>query len=163
MVVAVALAGCGGGAPAKQSDEQSPTPQRSAAIYAAVVRAYVTGNTYEHIYILDGVDPDAGNPDSGSRKREPFSVDLRDALRAELADLPGMRFVRDPDSAWGVSNVPRGSVLITLGPITGNGDRVTVPNSFVCGELCAQWLTSVVQRTGAAWRVHGHVGPVAVS
>jgi hypothetical protein len=60
-------------------------------------------------------------------------------------------------------HVRAGGVLITLGPIRGDEGKVRVANSWWMNGLAAQWLTYVLDRQGAGWKVTGISGPIAIS
>jgi hypothetical protein len=85
----------------------------------------------------------------------------------ELADLPPVELVSDPGSVVigkkRCAHVKGNGVLITLGPISGGNDEVTVPNSLFFACLGGQWLTYVLERSDSAWQVVGTKGPIAIS
>lgn len=78
-----------------------------------------------------------------------------------------MSFVEDPDSVIvggkSCAHVKGNGVLITLGPIIGGPERVTVPNRMFFACLGGQWLTYVVERSKGDWNVVGTKGPIAIS
>jgi hypothetical protein len=185
------LPGCGGG-----SDEsQRPTPgapdsgepgakstDRSAAIYAAVVRQLVTKDHtfggadpgFKVIYVLDGVVADAADPSkpaNANDPKEPFSHDVKDGVRflSTLADLPPVEFVASRHSAVAGASasspgeVKNGGVLISLGPIDPDGKRVEVETSLWINGLAGQWLTYVLEQKNGSWAVTGTTGPMAIS
>jgi hypothetical protein len=182
----LASAGCEAGGPAPpRSSGESGTPQsgidpgndRSVAIYSAVIRQLVTKDhtfgqgesPFEHVYVLDGVVPRTGNVNQSfsTEPDRPFADDLKQAIEAELRDLPPIDFVTDRDSVLrgrqGRGGVVNRGVIVSLGPIAPSGNRVEVANNLWCGGLCGQWLTYVVKRQHGRWRVTGTVGPVAIS
>jgi hypothetical protein len=57
-----------------------------------------------------------------------------------------------------VSTTEAFDALVRLGPIDGDGDRVQVETSFVCGGLCGSGSKVVVERTGDDWEVTGSTG-----
>jgi hypothetical protein len=183
--------GCGGG-----SDEsQQPTPgardsrepaakssNRSAAIYAAVVRQLVTKDHtfggadpgFKVVYVLDGVVVDAADPSkppSAHDPKEPFSHDVKDGVRflSTLADLPPVEFVASRHSvvagasASSPGEVKNGGVLISLGSIEPDGKRVEVETSLWINGLAGQWLTYVLEQKDGSWAVTGTTGPTAIS
>lgn len=185
------LVGCGGG-----SDEsQEPTPgatdsgesaadsiNRSAAIYAAVVRQLVTKDHtfggadpgFKVVYVLDGVVVDAADPSKSPNAhdpKEPFSHDVKDRVRflSTLAELPSVEFVASRHSVVaGASSsspgqVKNGGVLISLGPIESDGKRVEVETSLWINGLAGQWLTYVLEQKDGSWAVTGTTGPLAIS
>jgi hypothetical protein len=182
---------CGGG-----SDEsQQPTPgatdsgesaaestNRSAAIYAAVVRQLVTKDHtfggadpgFKVVYVLDGVVVDAADPSkppSAHDPKEPFSHDVKDGVSflSTLAELPPVEFVASRHSVvvGGSSSSPgqvkNSGVLISLGPIEPDGERVEVETSLWINGLAGQWLTYVLAQRNGAWKVTGTTGPMAIS
>jgi hypothetical protein len=178
---------CGGG-----SDEsQRPTPgaldsgepgakstDRSAAIYAAVVRQLVTKDHtfggadpgFKVIYVLDGVVADVADPSkpaNANDPKEPFSHDVKDGVRflSTPADLPPVEFVVERNSVVtgtrsgsSPGHVKNGGVLISLGPIKGDANRVKVGNSLWINGLAGQWLTYVLERGDSGWAVTGISG-----
>jgi hypothetical protein len=148
---------------------------RTAAVYAAVVRRLVTKDhtfggapsPFRRVYIVDGVVPEAGYPAVPRETRQPFVVEVRDGIARELADLPPIEFVSDPEAVIVDQNqcprVKGKGVLISLGPISGSGRRVTVANGLFFACLGGQWLTYVLERVDGDWRVVGTKGPVAIS
>jgi hypothetical protein len=151
---------------------------RSAAIYTAVVRQLVTKDHtfggadpgFKVVYVLDGVVVDAADPSkrpSAHDPKEPFSHDVKDGLRflSTLAELPPVEFVAERDSVVtgtrsgsSPGHVKNGGVLISLGPIKGDANRVEVANSLWINGLAGQWLTYVVERGDGGWAVTGISG-----
>lgn len=166
-----------GPAPSATTGGGATDVQRTASIYAAVIRTLVTeDNTmgsadgeFRVVFVLDGAVPGAENPERQGEPDEPFSSALKQELRAELADLPPLRFVADRslvvrgESTASPGTVVNGGVLITLGPVSGRAQRVTVGNSLWRNGLAGQWLTYVVAFRGGAWTVVGTTGPTAIS
>ncbi len=178
--------GCGGGA----DESQQPTPgaldsgepaaqstNRSAAIYAAVVRQLVTKDHtfggadpgFKVVYVLDGVVADAADPSkppNAQEPKEPFSHDVKDGVRflSTLADLPPVEFVPERASAVAGASasspgqVKNGGVLISLGPIQPNGKSVEVETSLWINGLAGQWVTYVVEQRDGGWSVTGISG-----
>ncbi len=78
--------------------------ERAVAIYASVIRRLVTKDHtfggsdpgFEAVYVLDGVVRGAGDPmkPTSDRPKEALPEDLKVGLRATLADLPPVTFVR---------------------------------------------------------------------
>lgn len=146
---------------------------RTVEIYAAVVTQLVTeDNTFgggeapfEHVYIVDAAVTGAGLVRARDRRAERFEAAVRTGLRRELNELPPVDFVSDPDVVRGdrQGNVRADAVLITLGPIIGNGERVEVGASLWCSRMCGRWLTYVVEFGADGWIVTGTTGPQAIS
>jgi hypothetical protein len=185
LALAVPL-GCGGGSDESHptpgaTDSGEPavkSSNRSAAIYTAVVRQLVTKDHtfggadpgFKVVYVLDGVVVDAADPSkrpSAHDPKEPFSHDVKDGLRflSTLAELPPVEFVAERDSVVtgtrsgsSPGHVKNGGVLISLGPIKGDANRVEVANSLWINGLAGQWLTYVVERGDGGWAVTGISG-----
>jgi hypothetical protein len=91
--------------------------------------------------------------------------EMRHALRAELSDLPDVRFI-DGDEAI---NKDEGGLkieeaaLVSLGTIPDGEERVEVKVGMLCGSLCGTWLTYVVESAAGGWKVTGTTGPVGIS
>jgi hypothetical protein len=150
------------------------TMARSAAIYAAVTRRLVTKDhtfgrspsPFKRIYIVDGVVAEAADPGIPREPRRPFVVAVKDGIARQLADLREVQFVSDPEAVIEGQKCPRAEgdgVLVSLGPISGTGRRVTVANGVFFSCLGGQWLTYVLERVDGDWRVVGTKGAVAVS
>jgi hypothetical protein len=148
-----------------------PGRDRDVAVYAAVIRHMTTeqgqASGYPVIYVLDGVDPGAADPDAGDGPLRPIPEETQAAITEALADVGRIEFVADRASVIGPQSqgarVEGGGILITLGPIRGGGDRVRVPASSYLANLAASWQTWVVDWRGEAWTVTGTTGPIAVS
>jgi hypothetical protein len=121
---------------------------------------------------MDGVVKGAGDLDGSvaDGPAEAFSETVKAELNAALADLPPLRFVASRDSVVvgtkGGSSpgyVKKGGVLLSLGPIEGDGNRVEVGNSLWISGLAGQWLTYVLGVRDGVWRVSGTAGPIAIS
>jgi hypothetical protein len=187
-VAALVAGGCGNSAGDRKSAQEpggtaSPAAggERSAAIYAAVVRRLVTKDHtvggadpgFTKVYVIDGAVPGAADPFRSTpsrRARGGFSAALKRALTAKLSDLPPLEFVsRRADVVEGENGgaapgrVVNGGVLLTLGPIRGGDDRVTVGGSLWLSGLAGSWQTYVVEQKGGRWAVTGTTGPAAIS
>jgi hypothetical protein len=153
---------------------------REAAIYAAAVRQLVTKDHtfgggdpgFKIVYVVDGAVERAEDPTSASEPKKPFSHDLKDGVRflSSLAELPPVEFVAERDlvvigtqSGSSPGHVKNHGVLISLGPIEGEGDRVEVGTSLWINGLAGQWLTYVLTGDDDAWKVTGTTGPMAIS
>ena len=182
VVAALALAGCGestGTGPATEAG--SPTAEtgdRTVAVYAAVVRQLVTKDhtfedeetPFERVFIDVHVDAtgDPNAPGAHTPMGTRLSAEEQAAILRELVDLPRVEFVEDPDSVvvneGDCAQVIKGNgALVTLGPISGDAERVTVPNDMFPGCLGGVWLTYVLERTEGGWRVTGTEGPIVIS
>lgn len=186
LAAVLVLAACEDESPRERTDRnqedvpagahQNDADSRSVEIYAAVIRRLVTKDhtfggapsPFDRVYILDGLRQGAGNPNKGLGPPDKrFSGEIKKALKIELASLPPIEFISDPDSVRVGENlmggVKREGVIVTVGPILGGGHNVKVANSIWCGGLCGQWLTYRVKLKGGNWRIMGTVGPSAIS
>jgi hypothetical protein len=189
MLILIPL-GCG--SEAKEPDSASPGNQsegtdsadqlsRETAVYAAVIRQLVTKDHtfgggdpgFEVVYVMDGVVAGAGKIDGNveeSDPAQPFSDEVKAGLLSGLADLPPIEFVSErssvlvgTNSGTAPGNVKNSGVLISLGPIEGNGTKIEVGNSLWINGLAGQWQTYVLRARDGAWKVVGTTGPVAIS
>ncbi len=151
------LAACSGG------------PDR-VAVYAEVVRHMTTeegqSSGFPVIYVLERVVGNRTDPDDRSAGQPLPSADRR-ALVAALRAVAPVEFVATRSEVVGPqeggARVRDGGIFLTLGPISGDDDRATVPASGYIANLAGSWQTWVVERVGERWRVTGTEGPVAVS
>ncbi len=147
--VALAFAACSG------SGEDKPDARTTAAIYAAVVRVLATGNDLPsplgHVFVEEGE----------------LTPEQQTAILHELADLPPVEFVGARGSVLVDENVcPRvqeNGVLITLGPISRDSERVTVPGDIFVACLSGLSATFVLEQEGDEWRVTGTEGGIGIS
>lgn len=124
-------------------------------------------------YVLDRPIEDAADPEvqvTSDSSADAFSETLKAAVKARLADLPPVRFVQTKSSVVvgekagsSPGHVRAGGVLITLGPIVGDGANVHVANSWWMNGLSGQWLTYVLGQRGTGWEVTDISGPIAIS
>ncbi len=154
----------------------SPAERRSIDVYAEVLRQLVTKDhtfgrgksPFHHVYVLDG------SVGSGSIMRtmwkieEPFSVDVRRGLLAELRALPPITFISGAEAKrMGKKGMETGldgmGVILSVGAIERHGSRVEVSNSLWCGGLCGQWMTYVLEQHQGRWKITGTTGPAAIS
>jgi hypothetical protein len=176
-----------GGAPtpaghmAPRAGDSDPATQRAAAIYASVIRRFVTRDHpfggadpgFQVVYVLDGPVVRAGDPMApigATRPATPFDSAEQDAIRRALADLPPIEFVSRRASVIVGANggkapgsVKGRGVLLTLGPIRGGEGKVRVAASLWLSGLAGRWLTYVVQQRGERWTVTGTTGPITIS
>jgi hypothetical protein len=184
LFVVLTTLGCGSTGAVETTSSPAETPSgddREAAIYSAVIRQLVMKNntfgsaptSFKVVYVLDRPIESAADPEahvSGGNSQEAFSESLKAAVRTRLTDLPPVKFVRTRSSVVvgekahsSPGHVRTGGVLITLGPIRGDEGKVRVANSWWMNGLAAQWLTYVLDRQGAGWKVTGISGPIAIS
>ena len=147
------------------------------AVLIAVLRRYLTtpgensfSDPFAHAYVFDFTDAGAADP-MAATPHQPVALpaDEQAAIIDGLADLSTVRFIADraevvvtsPDDPCG--SMPPGAILMTLGEPQGTADRVEVGVSGWVSCLGATWLTYVVERDGAQWRVTGTTGPMAIA
>jgi hypothetical protein len=155
------------------SDEATSTDptERAVAIYAAVVEHMVTEegqpSGFPVVYILDHSVERAAEPQGGEGVVRDFPAEIRAGIQESLKAVAPVEFIADRNAVIGPpeegSVVDGGGILLTLGPIQGEGVRVEVPASSYLGNLAATWQTWVVERNADSWRVTGTTGPVAIS
>jgi hypothetical protein len=149
----------------------SAPADRQAAVYATVVRQFLTSGDdsfderFPRIFMLDRAIAGAGSP----TRRATATGDMlippaaRRAITGALADVGPVAFVSSPDAVivdrHGCARVRDQGILITLGPLIGIGDRVEVSLNGFVACLGAAWVT---YRVGKGWIVHETIrGPVA--
>jgi hypothetical protein len=183
--VILALSACGGaprdGGPAETSGDRGGAQaitERTAAIYAAVLRQLITRDhtfgsappPFKRVYVIDGAVANASDPGlpadrvAGAR----FPARLKSRIVRRLTDLPPIEFVMDyRDVLVDRKNCPRvkaDGVLVTLGPISRGARRVAVPSGLFFNCRGGQWLTYVLERReDGEWDVVGTKGPLAIS
>jgi hypothetical protein len=155
--------------------DEGPAPidptERVVAIYAAVVEHMVTEegqpSGFPVVYILDHSVERASDPEGGGGVIRDFPAEIRAGIQESLGAVATVEFIPDRDAVIGPpeegSTVEDGGILLTLGPIRGEGDRVEVPASSYLGNLAATWQTWIVELSAGGWRVTGTTGPVAIS
>ncbi len=144
--------------------------ERTAAVYAAVIRHMSAEagqpSGFPVIYVADRIDPGAADPGAGD-SGTPFPPSVKEDILGLLEGLGRVEFVADPRSVIGPeeegSRVEGGGILLTLGPITGAGERVEVPASSYLANLAGSSQTWVVVLQGEVWRVSGATGPMTTS
>jgi hypothetical protein len=175
-VAAALVTGCGerrGASPGEETfgpSDLTPT-EREAFVYAAVIEHMTAedgqSSGFEVIYVLDHSVEGVSDPDGPEGARSAIPQDVQIRIQEELALLPPIRFIADPDEVIGTqgdrSQVQNGGILITLGPIPSGEDRVEVEASSYIAALAATWQTWVLERRGLRWEVTGTTGPVAIS
>jgi hypothetical protein len=175
----LALAACGGAAETgPTTDSSSPTAEpdaRAVAVYSAIIRQLVTKDhtfgddesPFDRVFIDVRIDDGAGDPGAQPPTGPRLTADEQAAILRELADLPRVEFVQDPDSVVvgekSCAHVKGNGVLITLGRISGGSQRVTVPNDLFFACLGGQWLTYVLESAKGDWQVVGTKGGIAIS
>lgn len=172
VLTALLASGCAGRAGSAPPED---APSRQSLIYAAVIRQLVTVDHtfggdpgFGTIFVLDRADPRAGEgiapqEDEGT----PISAEVQEEIRAELGDLPPVRFVATREEVVGPMEdggvVEDNGAFVTLGTIPAEGDRVEIGAGMYIANLAGTWLTYVVRHNGEGWEVTGTTGPVAIS
>lgn len=150
--------------------------ERMIGVYSAIIRQLVTvdhtsgsgPSPFDRVFVLAGISGDAGDgmavpPDTV----QPFSPEVRAGIIEELGDLPPVEFVTNPDSVVVGKNrcarVKGNGALITLGPISGGKDKVTVPSDLFVACLGGLWVTYVLEAEDGGWQVAGTKGGIAIS
>lgn len=159
-----------GRAPRPRPAARPPRPAIGpVAVYAAVVRQLVTKDhtfedeetPFERVFIDVHVDAtgDPNAPGAHTRMGTRLSAEEQAAILRELVDLPRVEFVEDPDSVvvneGDCAQVIKGNgALVTLGPISGDAERVTVPNDMSPGAwaACGSRTCSSARRAAGASR-----------
>ncbi|MGH2651335.1 MAG: hypothetical protein ACRDHK_09010, partial [Actinomycetota bacterium] len=143
-------------------------------VYASMIRRLTTTKDstfgrdpdFPVIFVVDRIDPGAGDPEDTSDRGEQLSEDEKRLIRDRLSDLP-IEFVSDEDEVVipveDGGGVERNGVVVTLGPIPEGEQRVEVPASLYAGPLAGTWLTYVLEFQEGEWKVTGITGPVAIS
>jgi hypothetical protein len=161
--------------PSKSLRDPHPTPvDRQALIYAAVLRRYLTSgdhsfgdHRFPQVFVLDHTVAGTGAPGHGASGAGPILPAVRRAIGHALTDVGPVTFVNSRDAVieepHGCARVRDDGILVTLGPVDGNGDRVQVGVNGFVACLGANSLTYLVERTSRGWAVSGITaqGPVA--
>lgn len=145
-------------------------PDRSAAIYVAVISALIAGGYANHnpwlpVTYIDTTARSSAGPVAVSQVvTRPVPVEVQERVRAALAGHTEVRFVEDPRSVIQPdSQVREHGVLITLAPVPPAGRPVKIGARSYVGNLGRKSLTFIVDGTGSRWRVTGTTGVCAVS
>jgi len=159
---------------ASSTSSQAGDPQSE--VYVEVLRRYLgtpgdnslPGQTFTHVYVLERAMPGAGDPMGHSGGGTPIAPTTRERITSALSSVGTVSFIADRDSVIVVHNgcaqVRDDGILITLGPLNGDGNRVEVGINGFVACLGATWLTYVVVNdAGAGWRVTGTTGPRAIA
>lgn len=125
--------------PGQLAPEDLSPAERQAFVYAAAIRHVVEElpEKPRAIFVLDR----AG---SGGA---PIAQDVQDRVREELARLGNVRFVGARSEAG------RESVVIALGPVPADPDRVELKAAVEAGESGKQPMTLVLKRDDLRWDV----------
>lgn len=158
------------------NDDPGPTEAANdAQIYAAAIRqiytfdhSFVEPPFWSQVYVVSTTD-DSVMLDAPTGPSQSLPAELQEAVRAELADLPGELIWVDSldevpiDPADGQIAQGEG-IVITLGNIHPQKDGpVQLPFFMTCGGLCGIGKTYTLNRLDGAWQVTGSVGPEIMS
>ena len=149
---------------------------RSIEVYGTVLRRLIMKDhtfgrgrsPFDHVYVLDGVVRNGARWRKMWKIAQPFSEQVRRGLRKELRALPPITFISGARAQrMGEKGMDAGikgmGVILSVGPIDGEGSRVEVSNSLWCGGLCGQWMTYVLKSSDGRWRITGTTGPMVIS
>lgn len=167
-------------APNRPAAERSEPPpienpaERTGAIYAALVEHLASldvepeaekSQRYGHIYVLDAAQTGIVKRRSGPPV--PLSTAARSAIREAVAGRVPLTFVADRDEATepGGRGPRNAGVFITLGLIEETATSsdvvrgpVSVQAQAICGGLCGQATTFVLEQAGSGWKVTDTTG-----
>lgn len=162
-VTAAGTAGCArGSAPGippagKAPAGHGPTGAKEAAVYAQVLRRYLTtptensfpGRAFRTAYVLDQAFPDAADPAGKHERGTPIAPGAQHQITAALAGVAHVAFIASRstviEARHGCGQVRDGGILITLGPPNGDARKVHVAINGYVACAGATWLTYVVQ------------------
>lgn len=145
-------------------------PDRSAAIYVAVISALVAGDYAKYdpwlpVTYIDATARSSAGPSAVSHAvTRPIPIEVQERVREALAARTEVRFVEDPRSViQSDSSVRDHGVLITVAPVPPSGSPVRIGARSHLGNLGMTSLTFIVDGAGSQWRVTGTTGVGAVS
>jgi hypothetical protein len=169
LVVALLAVACArpGSDPGSAGEPTDPDSTR-VEIYSSAFRALAeTEGWFDPVLLDERICPDVADFEAGDPTpcEERFTEAEQAAILEALSDLPNVRFVADAERMRDRIFEARleGAGLLSVGPIEGDDERVTVGGQSYCGGLCAHWLTLVIQHGPDEWTVTGTTGPVAIS
>jgi hypothetical protein len=145
-------------------------PDRTAAIYVAVISALIAGDCANHdrwlpVTYIDATARSSAGPVAVSDVvTSPIPLEVQHRIGEALAAHTEVRFVDDPQSVIQPDSRVRDSgVLITLAPVPPAGRPVRIGARSYLGNLGSTSCTFIVDGAGAHWRVTGTTGVHAVS
>jgi hypothetical protein len=187
-VVAVLLPGIAGSAASCARNTASGSPvaaapageppggTQEAHVYVPVLLKYLSTpaensfpeRTFKTVYVLDQAHPDAADPLGKHERGTPIAADTQRQITTSLTGVAQVAFIADRktviETRDGCPQVRDGGILITLGAVNGDEQKVQVPITGFVACLGATWLTYVVQnRPGSGWQVTGTTGPMAIA
>lgn len=145
-------------------------PDRSAAIYAAVISALIAGGHTNFdpwppvTYIDATARSNAGPVAVQDAVTRPIPVEVQRRIGAALAARAEVRFVDDPQSVIQPdSRVRDHGLLVTLVPVPPAGRPVTIGARSYAGNLGRKSCAFIVDGAGSRWQVTGTTGVYSVS
>jgi hypothetical protein len=145
-------------------------PDRSAAIYVAVITALIAGGYANHdpwppVTYIDATARSSAGPVAVSKVvTRSIPLEVQERVRSALAGHTEVRFIEDPQSViQSGSQVRDHGVLITLAPVPPAGCPVKIGARSYAGNLGQESRTYIVDGTGSQWRVTGTTGVCAAS
>lgn len=162
----VMVVACGGGAGG--GDGSSETPDMMSA---ALVELITVDNTFgagpppfTGYFILDRIDPSAGDSTGSSQSTRPLTEEERAAIESAISEYGPVTWIDDPNDAGTEEVVPDAlAAFLGVGEPVIEDDTAFVPVSMICGNLCGTWLTYRLERADNLWAVAGIEGPVTIS
>ena len=147
------------------------TSDRTAAIYAATLRRFLTTadssagqpQRWARAYVL--TRPQA-RPAYADGTLPPIPATVQRAVTDALRDVLEVIWVTDRTSVLPRQGCPRlrdGAILVTLGSVPEAGDRVEIPVFGLVACLNASGLTYILQRSASGWQVTGTTGPYVIA
>jgi hypothetical protein len=154
-----------------------PAGVKEAEVYAQVLRRYLAtpgensfpAGSITAVYVLNRAVPGVADPvNAATNEGQPMAEITQRQVAAALADLKPITFIADGATVIvtkdGCAQVKDGGMLVTLGPVEGDDNDVTVGVYGFVACLGATWLTYTVHNeTGTGWKVTGTTGPMAIS
>jgi|SRR5579859_222706 len=145
-------------------------PDRSAAIYAAVISALIAGGQTNFdpwppvTYIDATARSNAGPVAVKDVVTRPIPVEVQRRIGAALAAHTEVRFVDDPKSVIQPDGRVRDKgLLVTLAPVPPAGRPVSIGARSYAGNLGRKSCTFIVDGAGSRWQVTGTTGIYSVS
>jgi len=145
-------------------------PDRSAAIYAAVISALIAGghpnfDPWPPVTYIDATArSNAGPVAVKDVVTRPIPVEVQRRIGAALAAHTEVRFVDDPQSVIQPdSRVRDHGLLVTLAPVPPADRPVEIGARSYAGNLGRNSCTFIVDGAGSRWQVTGTTGVYSAS
>jgi hypothetical protein len=137
------------------------------AVYAAAIRWIATaarGETPGRVYVHDSLCLKTAEAGGVCADTEPLPGDQQVAIATALAGYAPVEFVHSESGLRDANlEVVNRGVIVQVGPAQVSGSRAQVTVSAVCGGLCGQGTTAVLERTSSGWAVTGTTGQMWIS